>query len=311
MPVISVIVPVYNAEKYLHRCIDSILAQTFTDYELLLINDGSKDGSGVICDEYAQKDPRVRVFHKANGGVSSARNLGLDNAQGGWVTFCDSDDYVDCYWLETYNNMLRTEADLFSQGYEFSTPDNRNHFQHIGVNNYGTTKECLLKMCEQPLIGFLWHKLFKASIIKEYRLRFNEKYDVREDYDFILRFCLHSNKISCINDSHYIYERPNYANKYKNKSLFDANCSIFRSLREIYNDKRNTLFNRIYNEINNSLFASYKTGSCTIEMLTLYLTTINGVEMLSSLSLVTRLVLRTRNISFIHLFIKAKSRLKK
>ena len=75
---ISVIVPVYNAEKYLHRCIDSILAQSYADFELLLIDDGSKDSSGKICDEYAQKDSRVRVFHKENGGVSSARNMGLE-----------------------------------------------------------------------------------------------------------------------------------------------------------------------------------------------------------------------------------------
>lgn len=86
MPKISVIVPVYNTEKYLHRCVDSILAQTFTDFELLLIDDGSTDSSGAICDEYAQKDSRVRVFHKENGGASSARNLGLDNATGEWIT---------------------------------------------------------------------------------------------------------------------------------------------------------------------------------------------------------------------------------
>ena len=101
-PKISVIVPVYNAEKYLHRCIDSILSQTFTDFELLLIDDGSKDGSGAICDEYAAKDNRVRVFHKENGGVSSARNLGLDNACGEWVTFVDADDYVRPSYLATY-----------------------------------------------------------------------------------------------------------------------------------------------------------------------------------------------------------------
>lgn len=81
MPLISVIVPVYNTEKYLHRCIDSILAQTFTDFELLLIDDGSKDNSGKICDEYAAKDSRVRVFHKENGGASSARYMGLNNAK--------------------------------------------------------------------------------------------------------------------------------------------------------------------------------------------------------------------------------------
>ena len=98
-PKISVIVPVYNAEKYLHRCIDSILSQTFTDFELLLINDGSKDSSGAICDEYAAKDNRVRVFHKENGGASSARNLGLDNAKGEWIAFVDSDDLLEVNML--------------------------------------------------------------------------------------------------------------------------------------------------------------------------------------------------------------------
>ena len=92
-PKISVIVPVYNVEKYLPRCIDSILSQTFTDFELLLIDDGSPDNCGKICDEYAAKDSRVRVFHKPNGGVSSARNLGLDNARGEWIAFIDSDDF--------------------------------------------------------------------------------------------------------------------------------------------------------------------------------------------------------------------------
>lgn len=94
-PKISVIVPVYNVEKYLSRCIDSILAQTFTDFELLLIDDGSKDKSGNICDEYAKKDSRIRVFHKENGGVSSARNLGLDNAEGEWILFVDADDWIE------------------------------------------------------------------------------------------------------------------------------------------------------------------------------------------------------------------------
>ena len=91
---VSIIVPVYNAEEHLRRCVDSILVQTFSDFELLLIDDGSKDGSAAICDEYTIKDSRVRVFHKENGGGSSARNLGLDNAQGEWIAFVDSDDFI-------------------------------------------------------------------------------------------------------------------------------------------------------------------------------------------------------------------------
>ena len=93
-PKISVIIPVYNAESTLRRCVDSVLAQTFTDFECLLINDGSKDKSGEICDEYAIRDSRIKVFHKENGGVSSARNVGLDNATGEWIAFVDSDDWV-------------------------------------------------------------------------------------------------------------------------------------------------------------------------------------------------------------------------
>ena len=97
---ISVIVPVYNSEQTLNRCIDSILGQTYRNFELLLINDGSMDRSGEICDEYAQQDSRVKVFHKENGGVSSTRNVGLDNARGEWITFCDSDDTVTAEWLQ-------------------------------------------------------------------------------------------------------------------------------------------------------------------------------------------------------------------
>lgn len=93
-PSISIIVPVYKAEAYLLRCVDSLLAQTFTDFEVLLIDDGSPDRSGEICDDYARKDARVRVFHQTNGGVSVARQRGVENAKGEWITFVDADDYL-------------------------------------------------------------------------------------------------------------------------------------------------------------------------------------------------------------------------
>jgi glycosyltransferase involved in cell wall biosynthesis len=114
---ISIIVPVYNTEKYLDQCIQSILSQTYTDFELLLIDDGSTDSSGAICDRYAEQDSRVRVFHKPNGGVSSARNLGLDNAKGEWVTFCDSDDWVYDYWLQNFADSS-DDVDIVCQGVE-------------------------------------------------------------------------------------------------------------------------------------------------------------------------------------------------
>lgn len=116
-PQISVIIPVYKAEKFLHRCLDSILAQTYSNWELLLVNDGSPDNSGAICEEYAAKDARIKVFHKENGGVSAARNTALERAKGVFVTFVDSDDWIDKDCLNTcINNMINNELDLVQFG---------------------------------------------------------------------------------------------------------------------------------------------------------------------------------------------------
>ena len=105
-PKISIIVPVYNAENYLHRCIDSILTQAFTDFELILVNDGSPDSSGAICNKYAEKDSRIKVIHKENGGVSSARNIGIEQAVGEWIWFVDADDYVENDSMNKINNSI-------------------------------------------------------------------------------------------------------------------------------------------------------------------------------------------------------------
>ena len=103
---ISIIVPVYNAEKTLPQCIDSILSQKYSDFEVLLIDDGSTDNSGRLCDTYSQKDKRIRVFHQENQGVSAARNLGLEQMKGEFVTFCDSDDWVEDTWLLDYMDSI-------------------------------------------------------------------------------------------------------------------------------------------------------------------------------------------------------------
>lgn len=113
LPKISIIVPVYKAEPYLHRCVDSILAQTFTEWELILVDDGSPDQSGKICDEYAKKDQRVKVIHKVNGGVSSARQKGLDEARGEYTIHADPDDWAEPNMLEElYNEASKKEADM-------------------------------------------------------------------------------------------------------------------------------------------------------------------------------------------------------
>ena len=152
---ISVIVPVYNTEKYLHRCVDSILAQTFTDFELLLIDDGSTDKSGAICDEYAQKDSRVRVFHKENGGVSSARNVGLKNGRGEWISFVDSDDWVKKNFLDKL--IVNSEnVDLGCVGF-IQIEDK---LKYRNVDYEGSASEGFRIFFENRILGFLWNKLF-------------------------------------------------------------------------------------------------------------------------------------------------------
>lgn len=107
MKSVSIIVPVYQVESRLRRCIESILAQTFTDFELILVDDGSPDRCPLICDEYAKNDERIRVIHKKNGGLSSARNAGMEAAQGKYFLFCDSDDYVSPHWCETLVKQIK------------------------------------------------------------------------------------------------------------------------------------------------------------------------------------------------------------
>lgn len=105
---ISVVIPVYNTEKYLKRCIDSVVAQSFTDWELILVDDGSYDNSGKICDDYAARDKRIMVKHQKNGGVSKARNIGLGSATGEYVTFLDSDDWLDSNAIAIYHDIVST-----------------------------------------------------------------------------------------------------------------------------------------------------------------------------------------------------------
>ena len=204
MPKISVIVPVYNAEKYFHRCIDSILAQTFTNFELLLINDGSKDNSGRICDEYAQKDSRVRVFHKENGGASSARNLGLDNAVGKWIMFVDSDDWVESNYLDQLCK-FETKSDLYLSGHKPYL---------IDIKDATYKKEEEIKIILNKHIFYfsnVWGKLFRSDIIKQNKIVFDKNMNYAEDTVFVFSYLQHIKSIHTIASSGYHYENSDYS----------------------------------------------------------------------------------------------------
>ena len=179
-PQISVIIPVYNIETYLPRCLNSILSQTFSDFEVLLIDDGSTDKSGIVCDEYALKDKRIRVLHKENGGVSSARNMGLDNAKGKWISFIDGDDYIseDFLFLGDTNGI-----DVIQKSYTTKMPNEYEHFCPVkeGVIK---NKEELFKFYVQKRDNALWNKIISFDIIRN--KRFDENISIGEDFLFFL-----------------------------------------------------------------------------------------------------------------------------
>ncbi len=196
---ISIIIPVYNTEQYLHACLDSILSQSFADYEVLLIDDGSTDGSGSICDAYAQRDSRVLVFHKENGGVSSARNLGLDNARGEWVYFVDSDDEILSEGLQTMVDCISEDVDIVLAGFEQYDEDGRIIY---GIKDRIVTilekKESLSTLYETHgkyydylTLGCI--RLLRNSLIDAFHLRFDTTITNKEDTLFVTQYICKSN----------------------------------------------------------------------------------------------------------------------
>lgn len=182
MPGISVIIPVYNAEKYLHRCIDSIISQTYTDCELLLIDDGSTDSSGAICDKYAARDKRVRVFHKENAGVSSARNLGLDNASGDWICFCDADDTMP---PNSLSQLLNPNYDFIIGSFYWNLEE---CFLDIDEGQGENLSRCIARNKMKMHLSVVWGSLYRREIIERNHIRFDLRFNSGEDTLFVYTY---------------------------------------------------------------------------------------------------------------------------
>lgn len=214
MALISVIVPVYAVEEYLPKCIDSILDQSYRDFELILVDDGSPDRCGEICDEYAGKDPRVKVIHKENGGVSAARNTGLDAATGEYIAFCDSDDYWHPDFLQRMlAEARRTEADLVACNYIYVDEQGEmlNELnlvpETVRVSDLEQRIDNLVRdiMSGQKSCA-VWNRLFKARIIRENSIRFcTECENYAEDLGFITLFSCYAAVFTYISDKLYYY----------------------------------------------------------------------------------------------------------
>lgn len=211
-PLISVIVPVYNVEQYLPSCLDSILGSTYTNWECLLVDDGSTDRSGIICDRYAASDARFRVFHKENGGVSSARNKALENMNGEWLMFLDSDDEILASAMQNLLTAAMNSGSDMSMGNYVRV---QSKGDDIHSNTYPTPRtmsfeDVLTLFFVYPrgrFQGYLANRIMKASVVRDNHLRFREDIYYKEDGLFLVQYLLYSKKdVPFITDVTYLYK---------------------------------------------------------------------------------------------------------
>ena len=208
-PTVSIIVPVYNAAHTIGRCIESILNQEYTDFELLLVDDGSADGSGAICDEYAAKDSRVQVIHKENSGVSASRNLALDRAAGDYLQFLDSDDWIT---PDATSSLVRAmengPCDMVISDFYRVVGERVSQKGDIDEDGIMTREEYAAHMMEDPAdfyYGVLWNKLYRRSIVEAHHLRMDPEISWCEDFMFNLEYIRYASAFRAIQIPIYYY----------------------------------------------------------------------------------------------------------
>ncbi len=213
MPKVSVIVPIYKAEQYVERCVKSILAQTFTDFELILVDDGSPDRSGEICDELARQDGRIRVIHQENCGASGARNRGLDNAKGDYIMFCDSDDVVSVRWVEhLYEAACSQENNIiFAMGSYCSAGETVGQEKALKeVKSYKIYQsKAYFEFNRSGIAGYICNSIFFRKIIEDKHLRFRtkrEEGDYNEDLLFTLQYVRNVDSLVYVGFADYCYD---------------------------------------------------------------------------------------------------------
>lgn len=256
----SIIVPVYNSERYLSRCIDSILKQTVKDFELILVDDGSRDSSGKICDKYTERDKRIVVIHQLNKGVSAARNVGISVAKGKYIVFVDSDDEVEDKYLEY---MDYSSVELVVSGVKSYNGNGVIH--HIldystgGINEITST--IIEKMLENKSINFVYAKRFNRNIIKDNGLCFVKDIDLGEDTLFCINYICLCETMEYVNGTAYLYYKydnttlSSFSDKYIDK-IMKTDTEILKVLEIKFPNVKNSVAwnSRCWNEFYYSIF---------------------------------------------------------
>lgn len=208
-PLISVIVPIYNVEKYLARCVDSIVNQTYKNLEIILVDDGSPDSCPQMCDDYAKKDSRIKVVHKKNGGLSDARNAGMAVATGEYISFIDSDDYVSDDFFECLLDVINKEnSDIAECSVVKFYEDNRfdEFSDDLSVKTYDTQDAMSALIAENPFHQHVWNKLYKTELVKDIPYAVGK---LNEDEFWTYQVFGRANKVSKLNKTMYYYFQRN------------------------------------------------------------------------------------------------------
>ncbi len=247
MPKISVIIPVYNVEKYLDRCLTSLINQTFTDFEVLLVDDGSTDGSGVICDAWAEKDSRFRVFHQENAGQAVARNRMLDVADGEYIAFLDSDDYIHPQMYEILmKNVAETGAKISIGGYcsvaDYQQPENVFVGKVTRWKGKEFLKHCLLDSVDKKC-WVLWDKIFHRSCFEHVRMPEGRIY---EDNAVVYKMLYECDKIAdCEAKLYYYYQNDQSTVNQKFKLKHLDWLKVLEEMIEYFRGKDDVLFDKV------------------------------------------------------------------
>jgi glycosyltransferase involved in cell wall biosynthesis len=243
IPFFSIIIPVYNDEKDLPRCLDSVLSQTFNDFELLLIDDGSTDNCPALCDEYANKDSRIRLFHKSNEGISKTRQFGISNAIGDYTIFVDSDDWIECSFLATVEQKLnKNKADILLL--DFFKEDQNGSEKVILQKPVALDTETIIRMVlEQRISSCLWSVVIKKDFYNSNKVIFYNDINYGEDSLFIIELLLNNPNIDYLERAfyHHTCNRISFTRTNKKQRFEDRNKFLCQMSFLLEKYKRNDM----------------------------------------------------------------------
>lgn len=272
---ISVIVPIYNVEKQLKRCINSIINQTYKNIQILLIDDGSKDSSGKICDDFSKYDTRIIVLHQDNTGVSATRNKGIELAEGRYICFIDSDDYIEKNYIEELHQLMKDEKiDLGICDLNYKYTNKEDCWSTVGkktINLKNVSEEIFLELNEKYLLYGPYNKIFKSSIIKKQKIRFIKEMSYGEDLIFNLSYLQYVKMIKTTNQTRYNYIADidnSLANKYRadrfktGKIIFEELYKFFEINGMLSEKSKKYLYGRVFDDAYNNICECVKNQSC-------------------------------------------------